>query len=102
EEFGRLDALNRIGNQVFYLDMATSGLSGFQLNQEAIDAPVSFPPIWTVPWFSWAQYDASISQPLIRNAGEALGVFAPINLSPEPPPASAYRSTIAIENLHYM
>ena len=102
EGYGRLDALNRIGNQVFYLDMATSGLSGFQLNQEAIDAPVSFPPIWTVPWFSWAQYDASISQPLIRNAGEALGVFAPINLSPEPAPGSTYRSTIAIENLHYM
>ena len=99
EGFGRLDALNRIGNEVFYLDMAKSGLSGFQLNQAAIDAPVSFPPIWTVPWFSWAQYDASISQPLIRNAGEALGVSAALNLSPEPPPADLYRSSIAIENL---
>lgn len=99
EGFGRLDALNRIGNQVFYLDMVTSGLSGFSKNQRAIDAPVSFPPIWTVPWFSWAQYDASISQPLIRNAGEALGVFAQINLSPEPPLAQLFRSNIAIENL---
>ena len=27
EGFGRLDALNRIGNQVFSTDMATSGLS---------------------------------------------------------------------------
>ena len=99
EGFGRLDALNRIGNQVFYLDMATSGLSDFGKNQRVIDAPVSFPPIWTVPWFSWAQYDASISQPLIRNAGEALGVFAQINLSPEPPPTALFRSNIAIENL---
>lgn len=99
EGFGRLDALNRIGNQVFYLDMVTSGLSGFSKNQRAIDAPVSFPPIWTVPWFSWAQYDASISQPLIRNAGEALGVFAQINLSPEPPSTALFRSNIAIENL---
>ncbi len=99
EGFGRLDALNRIGNQVFYLDMVTSGLSGFSKNQRAIDAPVSFPPIWTVPWFSWAQYDASISQPLVRNAGEALGVFAQINLSPEPPSAALFRSNIAIENL---
>jgi RoxA-like, cytochrome c-like len=102
EGFGRLDALNRIGNQVFYLDMAASGLSGYELNQEVIDAPVSFPPIWTVPWFSWAQYDASISQPLIRNAGEALGVFAPINFSPEPAPGGLFRSMIAIGNLDYI
>jgi hypothetical protein len=100
EGFGRLDALNRIGNQVFYLDMVISGMSGFALNQDAIDAPVSYPPIWTVPWFSWAQYDASISQPLIRNAGEALGVFAAINLSPEPQPDTLFRSPIAIGNLH--
>jgi hypothetical protein len=102
EGFGRLDALNRIGNQVFYTDMAMNGLSGYELNQEVIDAPVSFPPIWTVPWFSWAQYDASISQPLIRNAGEALGVAAPINLSPEPAPGGLYRSTVAIENLDWI
>ncbi|WP_035983998.1 di-heme-cytochrome C peroxidase, partial [Bradyrhizobium sp. STM 3843] len=97
--FGRLDALNRIGNQVFYLDMAVSGLPGYLDNQEAISAPVSYPPIWTVPWFSWAQYDASISQPLIRNAGEALGVFAAINFSPDKPSNRVFRSAIAIENL---
>ena len=82
EGFGRLDALNRIGNQVFYTDLALGGLSGLENNLHADDAPVSFPPIWTVPWFWWAQYDASIEQPLIRNAGEALGVSALINLSP--------------------
>jgi len=81
EGFGRLDALNRIGNQ------------------EAIDAPVSYPPIWTVPWFSWAQYDGSIAQPLIRNAGEALGVFAQINLSPAPASNKLWRSSMALENL---
>ncbi|GLH81250.1 hypothetical protein SSBR45G_61590 [Bradyrhizobium sp. SSBR45G] len=99
EGFGRLDALNRIGNQVFYLDMAVSGLPNMVGNQEAIDAPVSYPPIWTVPWFSWAQYDGSIAQPLIRNAGEALGVFAQINLSPETASDKLWRSSMAIENL---
>ncbi|WP_407160399.1 di-heme-cytochrome C peroxidase [Bradyrhizobium sp. STM 3557] len=99
EGFGRLDALNRIGNEVFYLDMARSGLSDFADNQEAVSAPVSFPPIWTVPWFSWAQYDASISQPLVRNAGEALGVSAAINLSPDTVREDLYRSSVAIENL---
>lgn len=69
EGFGRLDALNRIGNQVFSQDLALSGVKGFEKNLHAQDAPVSFPAIWTVPWFKFAQYDASIEQPLIRNAG---------------------------------
>ena len=102
EGFGRLDALNRIGNQVFYLDMAVSGLPNMLGNQEAVDAPVSYPPIWTVPWFSWAQYDGSIAQPLIRNAGEALGVSAQINFSPEPASDRLWRSSIAVENLLYI
>jgi hypothetical protein len=52
-----------------------------------------------VPWFKWAQYDASIEQPLIRNAGEALGVFALVNLSPVTARDDLFRSTIALENL---
>jgi hypothetical protein len=99
EGFGRLDALNRIGNQVFYTDLVLGGLSGFEKNLHAQDAPVSFPPIWTVPWFKWAQYDASIEQPLIRNAGEALGVFALVNLSPAFSSKDLFRSSVALENL---
>ncbi len=99
EGFGRLDALNRIGNQVFYLDLDLSGLKGFEKNLRKRDAPVSFPPIWSVPWFWWAQYDASIEQPLIRNAGEALGVTALINLSPDAPLEALFRSSMALENL---
>ena len=99
EGFGRLDALNRIGNQVFYTDLVLGGLAGFEKNLHAVDAPVSFPPIWTVPWFRWAQYDASIEQPLIRNAGEALGVSALVNLSPDFPKETLYRSSVAVENL---
>lgn len=99
EGYGRLDALNRIGNQVFATDMAISGLQGFEKNLHARDAPVSFPPIWTVPWLLWAQYDASIEQPLIRNAGEALGVSALLNLSPDAPREALFRSSVALENL---
>jgi hypothetical protein len=64
EGFGRLDALNRIGNQVFFTDMIPAATKTLpeQLagNFARLDAPVSFPPIWDVPWFLWAQYDASI------------------------------------------
>jgi hypothetical protein len=99
EGYGRLDALNRIGNQVFYTDMAKDGVVGAERNLHAQDAPVSFPPIWTTPWFLWAQYDGSIQQPLIRNVGEALGVKAPVNLSPDFPKETRFRSTIALDNL---
>ncbi|MDP3692959.1 di-heme-cytochrome C peroxidase [Bradyrhizobium sp.] len=99
EGYGRLDALNRIGTQVFYTDLAASGLSDYADNIHANDAPVSYPPVWTVPWFWWAQYDASIEQPLIRNAGEALGVAALVNLSPDHPPEKLFSSSVALENL---
>ena len=99
EGYGRLDALNRIGNQVFYIDLAAAGLSDYDNNLHANDAPVSYPPVWTVPWFWWAQYDASIEQPLIRNAGEALGVYALVNLSPDHPPEKLFSSSVALENL---
>lgn len=102
EGFGRLDALNRIGNQVFTTDLVMAGLSGYEKNLHANDAPVSFPPIWTVPWMWWAQYDASIEQPLIRNAGEALGVSALVNFSPNPSPELLFRSSVALENLIYI
>ncbi len=99
EGYGRLDALNRIGNQVFYTDMTLNGVEVPDTNLHIRDAPVSFPPIWTVPWFAWAQYDASIGQPLIRNAGEALGVSALINLSPDTAPSTLFRSSVDVENL---
>ncbi len=99
EGYGRLDALNRIGNQIFYTDLVSSGLTGLEKNLHVRDAPVSFPPIWSVPWFWWAQYDASIQQPLIRNAGEALGVSALINLSPNGPTDTLFRSSVDVENL---
>lgn len=70
EGFSRLDALNRIGNQVFNKDMSRPA------NYSPINAPVNYPHIWTTSWFNWVQYDGSIMQPLIRNAGEALGVSA--------------------------
>lgn len=73
EGFTRLDALNRIGNQVFSSDLDN------HKNYSAINAPVNYPHIWTTSWFNWVQYDASIMQPLVRNAGEALGVKAYVN-----------------------
>jgi hypothetical protein len=73
EGFARLDALSRIGNTVFALDL------GHPENFVATSAPVHFPRIWDAPWFEWVQYNGSIEQPMTRNAGEALGVRATVN-----------------------
>src|SRR5579864_2149894 len=75
EGFGRLDALNRIGNQVFAIDLNNTA------NYAAHSAPVHYPRIWNASWFTWVQYNGSIMQPMVRNAGEALGVSAELNLT---------------------
>ena len=113
EGFGRLDALNRIGNQVFFANLLpTKDKAGkvrkvlpdplLAANYARIDAPVSFPPIWGVPWFSWAQYDASVQNELVRNAGEALGVNARVNLreygNKDLP---TFRSSVQMQNIFW-
>jgi len=99
EGYGRLDALNRIGNMVFFTDLLTPAdfeaaahfkptenlkvprvpgrLAG---NFKQIDAPVNFPPLWDTSSALWVQYDASILNELVRNAGEGLGVGAKLNM----------------------
>ena len=74
EGYGRLDALNRIGNQVFSMDLKKPE------NYAGSSAPVHYPRIWNTPWFDWVQYNGSIMQPMVRNAGESLGVSAELNL----------------------
>jgi hypothetical protein len=75
EGFTRLDALNRIGNEVFASQMK------LPQNMFPIAGPVSFPFIWNAPWMDWVQYNSSIQQPMVRNAGEAMGVKGLVNLS---------------------
>ncbi|WP_027527487.1 di-heme-cytochrome C peroxidase [Bradyrhizobium sp. Ec3.3] len=104
EGFGRLDALNRIGNQVFFtnfLDKKSGALPDPALagNLARHDAPVSFPPIWDTPYFLWAQYDASVFNELVRNAGEALGVSARINMTTAAPGRPLFGSSVKMENL---
>jgi mono/diheme cytochrome c family protein len=101
EGFGRLDALNRIGNQVFAIDLDRLE------NYVGSSAPVHYPRIWDVAWFSWAQYNGSIRQPMVRNAGEALGTGAPITLSAVPGngtslTAPAFTSTVQVDTLAKM
>ncbi|MBT6958250.1 MAG: hypothetical protein HN996_07510 [Opitutae bacterium] len=83
--FSRTDALGLILNQVFGWSMNDTNPPGpiNTANLSPVDAPVNYPHIWDSSWFDWVQYNASIHQPMIRNAGEALGVQAPANLRKE-------------------
>jgi mono/diheme cytochrome c family protein len=59
--------------------------------------------MWNIWKFDWVQYNASVSQPMARNVGEAVGTGATYSLLDRygrPIPASdRYRTSIPIENL---
>ncbi|MCM2679957.1 di-heme-cytochrome C peroxidase [Echinimonas agarilytica] len=95
EGFMRLDALNRIGNQVFADNMNRRS------NYHAINAPVNYPHLWTASWFDWVQYDGSIMGPLIRNAGEAMGVSAYVDMTSSLED-NRFDSSIPLENLVWL
>jgi hypothetical protein len=94
EGYARLDALSRIGNFVFAVDL------GNPANFVAYTAPVHFPRIWNSSWFEWVQYNGSIEQPMTRNAGEALGVRAAVNLTG--PKDQLYASSVQVQTLFDM
>ncbi len=89
--FVRTDALARIGNQVFAVDMQNNA------NFVKSNAPVRYPQIWDASWFTWVQYNSSIADPLIRNIGEALGVRAMAKLYGDN--ASAFENSVSVHGL---
>jgi mono/diheme cytochrome c family protein len=97
EGFGRTDALGRIGNTVFGDELDPA-------NYAVANAPVSYPFLWNIWKFDWVQYNASVSQPMARNMGEAFGVGAKVILLDRYgrplPPEERFRSTVSIPNLH--
>src|ERR1700760_167614 len=95
EGFTRLDALKHIGNIVFSVD-----LNNEPANYVGYTAPVHFPRIWNASWFEWVQYNGSIAQPMARNAGEALGVGAKLNLTDAKKPL--YSSSVDLKELFAM
>jgi mono/diheme cytochrome c family protein len=97
EGFGRTDALARIGNTVF-----ADELDG--ANDSIGDAPVSYPFVWNIWKFDWVQYNASVSQPMARNMGEAFGVGARLHMLDRygrpVPPEERFRTSVSVPNLH--
>ncbi len=97
EGFGRTDALARIGNTVFAENLSSD-------NYRVGNAPVNFPALWNIWKFDWVQYNASVSQPMARNMGEAMGVgarYALMDAYGKPlPPSERFRSSARIDDLN--
>ncbi len=69
-------------------------------NYAGTSAPVHYPRVWNAPWFLWVQYNGSIEQPMVRNAGEALGVSAQLTLTGDK--TKIYQSSVQFKTLHAM
>lgn len=85
---GRVDALGNIHNRLSGLAMGTPE------NWVASLAPVKYPFLWNTPQSSWVQWSGVVSDPLLRNVGEAIGVFAKMDLHSASPAQGLYESTL--------
>lgn len=92
EGSGRIDAINRIGNQLFAIN------TGLSENFVPLTAPISIPQIWGTPWMQGVQYDSAVISPILRNVGEALGVVGLVDLKKDSP--TQFSSTIPFEKIN--
>lgn len=97
--YGRLDAFGRIYNRVL------AHLTPNEPNFNPASAPVSYPYLWDTPQHDFVQWngvgDNELAGPLGRNTGEALGVFAQVDLDKKKRDVG-YRSSVAVRNLTRM
>jgi hypothetical protein len=90
--FARLDAFGAILNEVCATALQVPE------NRQPADAPASFPFLWETPQLDWVQWNGSASNPLARNVGEALGVFAHFSLVAAED-EDRFKSTVNIQQL---
>lgn len=68
--FGRTDAFGRIGNKSL---RNSEDIIDREKSLVHNNAPVSFPPIWSIQFTSMLQWNANTSSVLLRNIGQSLG-----------------------------
>lgn len=71
---GRLDAFGAILNQV------SATALDIPANRRPANAPVSYPFLWDTPELDWVQWNGSAANPIGRNTGEVIGVYAHTSL----------------------
>lgn len=90
---GRMDALGLIHNQV------SVRLLGVLENWQVPLAPTKPSFVWNLPQSAWAQWSGVLSDPLNRNVGEVMGVFARIDLTSPSVEKGLFESTVDISKL---
>jgi hypothetical protein len=88
---GRMDALSLIHNQV------QSRWLGIPENWVAPLTPVKPSFVWNIPQSAWAQWSGVLFDPLFRNLGEVLGVFARMDLTSAAPAEGLFESTVDLK-----
>lgn len=87
---GRVDALASIHNNFMGIQ------TGYLTNIYPSIAPVKPPFLWNAPQSAWVQWSGIAQNPLRRNFGESLGVFARYDLMSESPEKGLFESTVDI------
>ncbi len=90
---GRMDALGLIHNAF------AGGATGMLENMRLAAAPVKPPFLWNAPQSAWIQWSGVSENPLTRNFGETLGVFARYDLKSASPESGLFESTTDIKGL---
>lgn len=90
---GRMDALGLIHNQV------NSRWLGVPENWQAPLAPTKPSFVWNLPQSAWAQWSGVLYDPLNRNVGEVMGVFARLDLTSPSVDKGLFESTVDIPKL---
>jgi len=88
---GRVDALGVIHNQV------QSNIMKVPENWNAPLAPTKYSFVWNVPQSAWAQWSGVLKDPILRNLGEVMGVFAKFDLTSETPADGLFDSTVDLK-----
>jgi hypothetical protein len=88
---GRVDALGLIQNQVL------SNAMGIPENWGSAVAPVKPSFVWNIPQSAWAQWVPALNDPVLRNAGEVMGVFARMDLTSKTPADGLFDSTMDLK-----
>ncbi len=90
---GRMDALGLIHNAL------AGGATGTLENLRLAAAPVKPPFLWNAPQSAWIQWSGISDNPLTRNFGETLGVFARYDLKSADPESGLFETTTDIKGM---
>lgn len=89
----RMDALNLITNRMATIEPKIPE------NWFPPLAPVKPPFLWNAPQGTWTQWSGIVQDPIVRNFGETLGVYLPMDLTSKVRDEGLFDSNARLQNL---